>query len=235
MADNAPIDSVPEDMGQLSQAQVPLDRAAQVFASKDETGRTPIVVMTERRAHIPAILLILALVALGTGIIGSQLPNADYLLPIAVVVAVGLVAFGIYRSFHVRIPEGTNALLARAGKYTGTIGAGPHTIPSWVVVSHVVTRREIPFDVPVVDAPTRDNVRATVDALLTFTISDPFKFVFRITASDFDRVFQASCQHTLRSFIRQIEATEIHDLVRQDWSELKASHQSGCGRVWSDD
>jgi regulator of protease activity HflC (stomatin/prohibitin superfamily) len=91
------------------------------------------------------------------------------------------------------------------------------------VVSHLVTRREIPFDVPVVEALTQDNVRANVDCLVTFNITDPFRFIYNISAGDFDQVLQAVCQDTLRSLIRQISSEQVVNLARQDTTELQAT------------
>ena len=88
------------------------------------------------------------------------------------------------------------------------------------MVTHLVTRREIPFDVPVVEAPTKDNVRASVDTLVTFNIVDPFKFVFSISADDFDQVFQAACQDGLRHLVRTIGAEQVADLAKQDLSRF---------------
>ena len=74
---------------------------------------------------------------------------------------------------------------------------------------------EIPFDIPVVDAPTRDNVRSGVDSLVTFAIVDAYRFVYSISATDFDQVFQASCQDALRGLIRQVDALQVADLMRK--------------------
>ncbi|TMC24600.1 MAG: hypothetical protein E6J36_07130 [Chloroflexi bacterium] len=74
---------------------------------------------------------------------------------------------------------------------------------------------------PVQEAPTQNNVRSTVQALVTFTISDAYRFVYSISASDFDQVFQAACQNTLRAMVRQISSDEVNNLTRQDTSELR--------------
>jgi len=131
-----------------------------------------------------------------------------------------LIIVGLYRSFIVRVPEGANALLAKGGRYTKTIGSGTHIIQPVIVVTHLVTRREIPFDVPVVEAPTKDNVRAAVDTLVTFNIVDPFKFVYSISTDDFDQVFQAACQDGLRHLVRSIGAEQVADLAKQDLSRF---------------
>ena len=159
------------------------------------------------------------LVLLGA-ILAHLLYNQPVLIPIGIVLAILLIIVGVYRSFIVRVPEGTNALLAKGGRYTKTIGSGTHIIQPFIVVTHVVTRREIPFDVPVVEAPTRDNVRAGVDTLVTFNIVDPFKFVYSISADDFDQVFQAACQDGLRHLVRSISAEQVADLAKQDLSRF---------------
>src|SRR5205809_7114825 len=91
-----------------------------------------------------------------------------------------------------------------------------------MAITHLVTRREIPFDVPVTEARTRDNVRADVDALVTFSITKPSEFVYRISATDFDQVFQASCQEAVRTLVRGITSDQLSDLVRHDDSDLAA-------------
>jgi regulator of protease activity HflC (stomatin/prohibitin superfamily) len=74
----------------------------------------------------------------------------------------------------------------------------------------------------VVEAPTKDNVRASVDTLITFNIVDPFKFVYSISADDFDQVFQASCQDGLRHLVRGINVEQVADLARQDLQVSRA-------------
>ena len=91
----------------------------------------------------------------------------------------------------------------------------------YVGVSHLVTRREIPFEVRGVEAPTRDNARALVDLLLTFSIAEPFLFVYKISADDFDQVLRASCQDVIRTLICAISAQDVLDLKRADAATLQ--------------
>jgi regulator of protease activity HflC (stomatin/prohibitin superfamily) len=179
------------------------------------------VVVPERSNRIRNELVLLAIVVLIAGIAGGIYFNDNVLMTVSIFLAVVFFLLGIYRSFKVRIPEGVNGLLARGGRYTRTIGSGTHVIPPWIVISHLVTRREIPFDVPVVEAITEDNVRANADVLVTFSIGEPYRFVYSISADDFDQVFQATCQDALRSEIRQIDSDQVADLVRKDLSELR--------------
>jgi len=123
-----------------------------------------------------------------------------------------LVVLASMSAFFVRVPEGTTALLVQGGRHTGTLGPGTHVVMPIVIVSHIVTRRQIPFDLPTFQAPTRDNVTATMDGLLTFVIDDPVRFVYAIAAPDFDLVLQAACRDGLRSLLRQLKWSEVLDI-----------------------
>ena len=208
---------------QLTQIKVPLVEAAEAFSLRDESGRIPIIIVPQHLNRIRNDLILLSVVILAAGIIGGIFLNSQLLISLAIPLFVVLLILGVYRSFIVRVPEGANALLTRGGRYTRTIGSGTNLLPPWIIVSHLVTRREIPFDVPLVASPTKDNVRADVDTLITFSITDPYKFVYSISASDFDQVFQAASQDALRALIRQITTEEVIDLKRQKMSDLVES------------
>ncbi|TMD62871.1 MAG: SPFH domain-containing protein [Chloroflexi bacterium] len=209
------------DSTQLTSVRVPLDQAADAFVSPDASGRTPIVMLTRRQNRIGNVSLLIGVVILVGGILWGILAGNFLLIGPAIVLSLVFFVLAVFRSFLVRIPEGANGLLQQRGKYLRTIESGTLVLPPWIVVSHLVTRRIIPFDVPVQEAPTQDNVRASVQALVTFTISDPYHFVYSVSASDFDQVFQAACQNTMRAMVRQISSDEVNNLPRQDTSELR--------------
>jgi regulator of protease activity HflC (stomatin/prohibitin superfamily) len=206
---------------QLTQVRMPLHDADNAFAQRDASGRIPIVVVPRRLNRLGNQFVAAGLLAILAGAVAAILLDSAIYLPLALPIGLALVILGFYRSFIVRIPEGVNGLLTRAGRYYKTIGSGTNVVPPWIPVSHLVTRREIPFDVPVLEAPTQDNVRANVDTLITFTISDPYKFVYSIAADDFDQVFQAACQDGLRKMVRQITSDQVVDLVRHDVVDLR--------------
>ena len=159
------------------------------------------------------------LVVVAGGILARLIFNIALAIPVAIVVGLILIILGIYQSFFLRIPEGVSGLLVRAGKYQRTVGSGTHIVPPVDPVSHLVSRREMPFDAPAVEALTKDNVRANVDTLLTFKIVDAYRFIYSISADDFDLVFQAACQDTLRTMIRQITADQVADLKKAEMIE----------------
>jgi len=206
---------------QLTQVRVPLEDAGEAFSTRDASGRIPIVLIPKQLNRVRNEPVIAGVAVLLGAILIHLLYSQPILIPIGIVLATLLIMVGLYRSFIVRVPEGAHALLAKGGRYTKTIGSGTHIIQPIIVVTHLVTRREIPFDVPVVEAPTKDNVRASVDTLVTFNIVDPFKFVFSISADDFDQVFQAACQDGLRHLVRTIGAEQVADLAKQDLASFR--------------
>jgi len=223
MAEQATNTNAASGADQLIQVRVPLDDAAEVFAQQDANGRTPIVVLTQWQHRIRNDFVTLAVIILiGSWIAGSVFDMV--LIPtIGMPIALILAALGIYRVFYVSIPEGTSAILLRGGKYSRTIDSGAYYLPPWIVISHLVTRREIPYDVPVMEAPTADDVRAAVDVLVTFRIHDPYKFVYNISATDFDLVLQAACQDVLRTLVRRTHADAIASLAGKDSADLCAA------------
>ncbi len=221
MAIDQSSDALASEYIQLTSTRVPLDQAGDAFVSQDASGRTPIVVLTQRQNRIENLPLLIGAVILVGGIVWAVLSGNPLVGGAAVPLSLLFFVLAIFRSFLVRIPEGAYGLLQQRGKYLRTIESGTRILPPWIVVSHVVTRRIIPFEVPVNEAPTQDNVRSTLQALVTFSISDPYRFVYHISASDFDQVFQAACQNTLRAMVRQVSSDEVNSLTRQDTSSLR--------------
>jgi regulator of protease activity HflC (stomatin/prohibitin superfamily) len=211
------------DETHLTQETVSLDDAAAVFMRRDASGRIPIIIVPRRPNRIVNALVANAALVLAAGLVGGlALGNAGVALA-AVALGIVLLVLGVFRAFLVRIPEGTVALLTRGGRYVGTIGPGLHVLLPWVIVSHLVTRREIPYEVPPVEAPTRETVRVRIDALLTFGIVDAYRFVYRISADDFDHVLRAAALDVLRSLARRLSVEEVMGLSQQEAEAVRAA------------
>ncbi len=224
MADEeAPAVTTTPDYTQLTQARVPLESASVAFSSRDASGRIPIVLVPDRPNRIRNDFLAAAVVVFLAAFLIDLIWNPWWAFVLAVPISLILVILAVLRSFFVYIPEGISVLLARGGKHFKTIGAGRHFVPPWLAISHMVTRREIPFDVPVVSMPTSDNVRANVDILVTFTITDPYRFVYSISADDFDQVFEAAATEALRERIRSISSADIASLRQDDMTEVQTA------------
>ena len=204
---------------QLTQVRVPLDDAAEALSAQDEAGRLPIVVLPKHAQRIRNSLVGAGLLlALGSLIFDVTLPLRGGSLAAGAL----LVILGVFRAFIVPVPEGSRAVLLRRGRFDRTLGPGNHVVAPMIVVSHIVTTRETPFDAPVTEIPTRDDVRTSVDFLMTFRIEAPEKFVFTISAADFDQVCQATCQEVVRLLLRDKVADEVLDLGEADSERVRA-------------
>ena len=215
---------VPVATAQLTQVRVPLDDAAEALSTQDEAGRLPIVVLPKQAYRIRNGLVAAGIIAILGGLF------FDLTLPIrggSLAVGGVLIVLGIFRAFMVPVPEGSRAVLLRRGRFDRTLGPGNHIVVPWIIVSHIVTTRETPFDAPSTEIPTRDDVRTTIDILVTFRIESPEKFVFTISAADFDQVCQATCQEAVRLLLRDKAADDILDLGDADADRLRSHIGAG--------
>ena len=128
------------------------------------------------------------------------------------------------------MPESSQAILLRRGRFQSTLGPGNHFVPPWIIVSHFVSMRETPFDAPATEIPTRDDVRTNVDILMTFKIVAPERFVFTIAAPDFDQVCQATCQESVRLLIRDKGSDEVLDMGAADAERLRVAISEALDR-----
>ncbi len=206
---------------QLTQARVPLDEAGDALMVRDASGRIPIVVVPKRTSRVNPWLVLAGLLAVVAGALATASADTALWVGISIPVGVVLIFLGVFQSFRVMVPEGANALLLRGGRYYKTLDSGLHWVLPYYPVSHLITRRVIPFDVPAYVSPTLDNVPATVDMLVMFKIADPYKFVYRISADDFDHVFLAACQDALRQLVRGIPWHDVLDLRRTSTTTLQ--------------
>jgi regulator of protease activity HflC (stomatin/prohibitin superfamily) len=214
-------------MPQLTQVRVPLDEAGEAMATPDATGRLPIVVVPTHPLRIRNELVIAgALVLVAAFVFNFELVVRSAIIGAGVV----LVILGVFQSFLVPVPMGTQAVLLRRGRFYKTVGPGTKIMPPWIPVSHIVTTRETPFDAPATSIPTRDNVRTSIDILLTFTITHPEKFVFTIAAPDFDQVCQATCQEAVRLLIRDRDSEQVLDMGGTENERLRTDIGAGLAQ-----
>jgi len=219
-----------EEETRLTQETVSLDDAAAVFMNRDASGRIPIIIVPRRPNRIVNSLVANAALVLAAGVAGGLALGNGGVVAAAVVIGTALLFLGVFRAFMVRIPEGSVALLTRGGRYVGTISAGLHILLPWVLVSHLVTRREIPYEIPPVEAPTEETVRVRIDALLTFTITDAYRFVYRISADDFDHVLRAAAQDVLRSLVRRLSVEGVMGISQEQAETVRAALEEEVAR-----
>jgi regulator of protease activity HflC (stomatin/prohibitin superfamily) len=130
----------------------------------------------------------------------------------------------------VPVPEGTQAVLAERGRFLRVAGPGVQRVPPTVVVTHLVTTREIPFGALVRAAPTADDVRVDIEILFTFQIQEPGKFVYNTTAPDFDAVCLGSAQATVREIARSVKSETILDMVGRESDTVREALSSALER-----
>jgi regulator of protease activity HflC (stomatin/prohibitin superfamily) len=215
--------------GQLVQLRVPLDEAADAFAQPDDQGRAPIVVVPVTPSRVQRELLLIGVAVLLGGLVVTSIMDRPALAAALYLAGLVLVVVAVWQAFWLLVPEGTTALLVKGGRHSGTKDGGRHFVSPFIAVSHLVTRREIPYDAPVFETPTQDNVRASIDTLITFAITDPYRFVYNITADDFDQVLQASCQDALRSMVRQVTLDRVMDVGLAETEALRATLNAMTG------
>jgi regulator of protease activity HflC (stomatin/prohibitin superfamily) len=213
-----PAPGAPNYSPQLTQVRVPVSEAADAFAIPDAFGRFPIVVLTGERSRIRNEFVA----------VGIALGAIAILFDIQLVARSGLIAlgvasivFGVIQSFIVRIPEGAQALTLRRGRFDKVIPAGVHMMPPWIGVTHVVTKRDIPFIASASQIPTADGLRVDLAVLITFAIEGADKFVFAISAPDFDLVCQATAQDAMRRLAREVTSEDVLDLAGGESDALR--------------
>lgn len=212
---------------QLTQQRVRLRRAAETFATPDDAGRYPIVVLVKQGGRFQAEVLLVAGAVAAAAVL---LPLGPILTVAGLVLAIALLFAGSSRAVLVPVPEGTQAVLAQGGRFLRIAGPGVQRVPPTVVVTHLATTREIPFGSYVRAAPTADDIRVDVEILFTFRIDDPGKFVYNTTASDFDAVCLGASQATVRETIRSVTSTVVIDLVGRESAALQAAITSALER-----
>jgi regulator of protease activity HflC (stomatin/prohibitin superfamily) len=205
---------------QLTQTRVPLRRAAEALTTPDDLGRYPIIVVIRQGGRFQ-VEIILAAVAVAA--VAIALPLGPILTVGGLIAAVALVIGGSSRAVLVPIPEGTKGIMTQAGRLFRVADAGVQRVPPTVLVSHVVSTRDVPFSAVARSVATADDVRVDVQLLVTFRIDDPAKFVFQTTAPDFDAVCQGASQTAIRLAARGVESDSVLDFAARESDELRAS------------
>jgi regulator of protease activity HflC (stomatin/prohibitin superfamily) len=217
----AATDAAPEPgFVQITEAVAGPLEAAEAIEQRDEQGRVPVVVRIHRQPPInPAWVL----VAIGLGASGLFLPLFLALKAIVIVAAVVVLIVGLTSRLVMRIPPGTVGLTARSSRFDSVRPSGVHRVNPFLALTHVVTTRELAFDVPVAAVRSGDGVNVNVDLVLTLGIEDPQKFAYSITTGDLDEFIHATTQEAVRLLVRGIEALSALDLGADQAALLRAS------------
>jgi len=121
----------------------------------------------------------------------------------------------------VNIPNKLHVLWNIAGEYQTTAEVKPGTTvfrPFQYRISHLVVRDQIPYDCPVAQCPTSDNVMVSVNLSLSFRIVTPDLFVFNLGAVRCDELLKGGVEEGVRKLVRKREVKDVKAL---------RGHQSG--------
>jgi len=111
------------------------------------------------------------------------------------------------------IPTGCYCLMQRFGKDVGLAPPGGSLKPPFYRIAYIVTQQSCTYNAPVLECPTSDNVRVSVDMVITFMIRDPSKFVYKLGAVHFDQLLTGAVDEGIRLLVRK----QSHQTVR-NWS-----------------
>ncbi len=189
-------------------AASPLE-AADAIERRDAYGRVPVVVRIRRQ---PPIRIEAVLIAVALGASGLLLPLFLALQAVIIVGAVVALFIGFIARLFIRIPPGSVGLIMKGGRHSAVLPEGIHRVNPFLVLTHIVTTREIAFDVPVNEARSADGVAISIDLMLTVSIADPGKFAYAIATSDADQLIHAAAQDVVRRLARSVEAMDALDL-----------------------
>ena len=125
------------------------------------------------------------------------------------IVVLALLAFAVITLLKgVRIvPQGTEWIVERLGKYHGTLHPGLNIIiPYLDQVAYKLVTKDIILDVQEQEVITRDNAVILTNAIAFIKVTDPIKAVYGVT--DFSEAIRNMIMTTLRSIVGEMQLDE---------------------------
>jgi regulator of protease activity HflC (stomatin/prohibitin superfamily) len=125
------------------------------------------------------------------------------------VVVVALLAFAVITLLKgVRIvPQGTEWIVERLGKYHSTLHPGLNIIlPYLDRIAYQLVTKDIILDVQEQEVITRDNAVIVTNAIAFIKVTDPIKAVYGVT--DFSEAIRNMIMTTLRSIVGEMQLDE---------------------------
>jgi len=201
--------------------------APQAMERPDDLGRIPVVVRVLRQPPIQPIALV---VAAALGALAILVPAIWVFTVLLIVGAVAAVVVGFIARLILRVPPTAVGLVAKGNRHWKILEPGIHLVPPVVLLTHLVTRRQVAFDVPVRQVRSADGVGVDVDVILTIRVSDPVTFAYAISTSDADQLVQAVALDSVRTLIRGIGSLEVLDLGGADGDRLRETIDARLGQ-----
>lgn len=115
------------------------------------------------------------------------------------------------------IPSSVTVVGQQWGRHIGIMHPGSMCCVCYSTrMAYIITKNTIRYDAPVIDCPTKDNVKISVDINLTFKIMDDEssikKFIYRLGAARLDTMLQVEIDEAIRNFIHSIKHNQVLDL-----------------------
>jgi regulator of protease activity HflC (stomatin/prohibitin superfamily) len=115
------------------------------------------------------------------------------------------------------IPSSVTVVGQHWGRHMGIMHPGSMCCVCYSTrMAYIVTKNTIRYDAPVIDCPTKDNVKIRVDINLTFKIMDDEanikKFIYSLGAARLDTMLQVEIDEAIRNFIHTIKHNQVLDL-----------------------
>jgi regulator of protease activity HflC (stomatin/prohibitin superfamily) len=127
-------------------------------------------------------------------------------MPNAVVIIIGIGIFIFIVAGLVKIRPYQRGVVERLGKYAKTLSPGLNFIIPVIDTVKKVDMRENLIDVPPQEVITKDNVVVTVDAVIYYEVTDPFRVLYNVYRFQLSSVKLA--QTNLRNIIGELELDE---------------------------
>jgi len=111
-----------------------------------------------------------------------------------------------------QVPSGVYCIVQRFGKDIGEMDPGLKILPAWYRIAYIVSKQSCTYDAPVINCPTSDNVRVSVDVVIVFNVKDPSKFIYRLGAKNFDDFLSGTVDEAIRIMVRKEDHKTVYSL-----------------------
>jgi regulator of protease activity HflC (stomatin/prohibitin superfamily) len=173
------------------------DPSAVVAGGKQRRKRKPIVHSRIVQIHVSDVI------GDSLSLLSSKSPNGE--IPLVLIPSPRCMM-----SMLMQVPSGVSCLVQKFGKDLGPFNPGAHFVPAFYRIAYVVSQQAVCYDAPVLECRTSDNVRVSVDVVLSFQIKDASAFVYGLGASNFDDFLKGTVDEAIRKLVRAHDHQNVY-------------------------
>lgn len=115
-------------------------------------------------------------------------------------------------SLFCTIPTGVAAIATSYGKIIGEQEPGFFWTPPWKKIKWIINKQHIPYDYPVKECPTLDNVKVYIDTLVVFRIVKAEQFLTTFGPYKLQDTLASFLEESIRALARQTTYDKVYDL-----------------------